>query len=371
MTKKSTGWIRVAAIAAASALALSGCATDAPAGSDGDTNPIRIRIASPVPESNQGGQSIIWWKEQIEERTGGKVQVELYHGGAFMPGSETLVGVGDGLIEAGLFYSVYNPAEMPLYNLAGMPFVTNDGTAATAAFNELYESNDLFRSQFEDVNVDVLFFAPDGASPIGLTEKVTDPSGLQGKRLRVTGYVANALAQVGADSTFVEFAELYEALQRGTVQGWAGSGYPATTGLGLPEVTPFYHQPGIGVFSNIAVVINHDVLEGLPEDVKATIQELREEYPAWITNRLMEIEAEACDAVIAAGGEAVVWDDAAVAKLKAAVGSTVEDGIRAEALNQGLTDEQFDSVLSEYLSLVAAAEAESTYVEGLTLCAQR
>src|SRR5690606_2733543 len=131
------------------------------------------------------------------------------------------------------------------------------------------------------------------------------------------------------------------------------------------------HQPGIGVFSHIAVVINHDVLEGLPADVKATIQELREEYPAWSTNRLMEIEAEACDAVIAAGGEAVGWDDAAVAKLKAAVGPTVEDGIRAEALNQGLTDEQFDSVLSEYLSLVAAAEAESTYVEGLTLCAQR
>src|SRR5699024_4117964 len=125
------------------------CGQGGGAGAGTSDDPISLRISSPIPENSNVGASVEWWKDEVEQRTDGRIEVEAFHGGSMLSGSDTLAGVGDGRVEAGLTYNVYEPANLPLTNVIDTLFVTDDVVAAARSLADLYDSNSALQSEYE------------------------------------------------------------------------------------------------------------------------------------------------------------------------------------------------------------------------------
>ncbi len=332
---------------------------------------ITLTVSSPVPENILPGESLAWWTEELEKRTDGRVKTEVFHAGALLPGTETMPGTADGRTDVGLTYSVYHTGEMPLLNLANLPFVTSDNVAVMNTFYDLYEVNPAFRQEFAGLGVRPLLFVPNGSAAMGYTEAVESLDALQGKRFRATGYIADVVEQIGVDSTFVEFTELYESLERGVVDGWAGTEMTGPVAVGLPEVTPYFIDSGIGAFAAIVVMMNDDVWASLPPDIQQTLDEIGQDYREWVVSEFLEYESRYCAELQEADGSVILLAEVERDAFEQAVGDTVLNGLRDAAVARGVDQEAFEQLHQDYLEGVARYEGASEYTDGLRNCAQK
>src|SRR5699024_7299375 len=145
-----------------------GCTTDSADNAGGsaeaanDDETVSLRFASLVPEDGFIGQGLQEWADAVEEASDGSLDITIYGNGSLLPGTEILEGVADGRAEMGITSSNYHPAEMPLWNVVAIPYVSENGFATTQALNELYLDNEDFSAEFERLGVHALGFYPVG-----------------------------------------------------------------------------------------------------------------------------------------------------------------------------------------------------------------
>lgn len=355
--------------AATSALALGACANGQPS-SDGTTPEHVLRFASYTVPSAAEAIATQEWANRIAEATGGRVDVEFYYQESLLPGVETLQGVADGRADAGFIAGAYYPAELPLSNVAGIPFVTDDVEAQGRAFQRLYETNDDLRQEWESQGVRVLNWAPIGANVVALTEPVDSFGELSGKEIRGYGYVSEALSLAGVNAMGIAQGEVYEALQRGVLDGTSGASLDIAIYRDFHEVAPNFYDVGFGNYAVTANVISIRTWESLPEDVQEIINRVNNEYLDIYMETLVSVENEACDELLAAQGTLNVFDETEIETWRNSAGPEIERIWAADVANSNpaLEPEEF---LEEYRAVLAEYEASSDYASPLAECASR
>lgn len=333
---------------------------------------VTIRLTSPVPRGPAHVEAIQWWADEVAKRSEDRVKFQTFYAGSLMGALETLPATRDGRVGGGYMSPGYWPADLPLWSVDSIPFVTDDPHAMMLTFYDLSKNNESMRKELEAAGIKLMFMVPVTPAVSGVREPVSALKDLDGKRLRVLGYVARAFQTIGVQPVSIDPGQQYEAIQRGALDGFGSLVFDAIPYFKLHEVAPSLYYTGIGMYSSVGVGISLELWNGLPEDLQNIMTEVAEEYmferePA----ALMAYEDEACTKLLDAKATVTLAPDAEVEAWKAEVGDTIKDAWRATVLERGVTAEVVDAFYADYTATLAKYEADSKYVLGVAKCAAR
>ncbi len=167
----------------------------------------------------------------VEEQTGGALTIEVLGGGAVVSSKTSLGGIGSGLVSSGYVIDSYIPKTLPHSNLS-----TNLGVfhktplAATGAVTEFQMLHCPGCVQ-EMADSGAISLGVQSLSPYVLMcrEPVTSIDDLKGRKTKTSGPWGPMMAGLGAIPVNMPVTDLYEGLQRGTIdcvlgpEGWLKS----------------------------------------------------------------------------------------------------------------------------------------------------
>jgi TRAP-type C4-dicarboxylate transport system substrate-binding protein len=357
--RKLSGLVPMAALCAGLGFALT------PA--QGAQETYNLNFASYIGKGAAQSKAAEWWAKEVEKRTDGRVKIKFFYQGALLPAADILRGVGEGRADLGYVANAYHPAELPLSSVVGVPFITSNAEAQMRTFQELYERNEAFHNEWEKQGVHVLFFNPLSENIVGMREPVAGVADLKGKSIRGLGYINQVLQIIGANPVAIAAPEIYEALQRKTIDGYSGFAFEVVTALKLNEVAPHTIATGTGNYVFAATPITKSLWDKMPADIKKIMTDVSTEYMSKVVEILHETEDEVCTAIKKGGGTVGVLPQADIDSIRAKVGDQINDRWVADTKSRGVDAAPF---FADYRKTLAKYEKNATYVSGVKRCAE-
>lgn len=215
------------------ALALTACGSGAStntntnnqaAGNDSQANDeiqsLTIKISHVVAENTPKHQGALKIKEYIEEKSGGKIKVEIYPNSSLFGDEDEY----QNLVANNVQFIIPDISKLvghnPQWNIPSMPFLFESDDAAIA-FWDGEKGQQILRSLEKD-GVIGLYMWPNGEKHLtNNVRPIEKPEDLKGLKFRTQGgQVLEAIyKQLGASSESIPFGELYTALEQGVVDG--------------------------------------------------------------------------------------------------------------------------------------------------------
>lgn len=212
------------------------------------------------------------FKKQVEERTKGAVEVEIYSGSQLGTDEDVLeqaiVGAGVGVIT--------DPGRMSnyVYEIGALqaPYLA-------ASYDEVlkvFETNTYkkLEKQLEEQGFKILSFNYfQGERELFTKNKVAKPADLKGQRIRSSGskVVTETLAAMGANTTVLPWSEAYQALQQQVIEG-VEVHLSAAVGSSMHEVTKYLAFTGHQQLLT-ALTISGAWFASLPEEFQKILVE--------------------------------------------------------------------------------------------------
>lgn len=301
----------------------------------------------------------------------GNIKIEEFYQEALLGATDILSGVSQGRADLGFNIALYHPGELPLSQIVGVPFQTDDAEAQVRAMNGLYENNDAFRSEWEKQGVHVLSFVPLAPTMVATADPLSGYDGLSGKKIRAVGLLSQAMQAAGVNPVALPAPEVYESVERGVIDGFTSYPFDVAVAGSLNEVAPYMTDPGSGLYNLGALIITKTLWDGLDEETKTLLTDQVEKYVPNSIELLAEEEKKQCDVFLEAGGTASVFSEDDVKKFESAVGDSVINAWREQAVKAGVAENDASGFLDEYKAALTEQGESSSYVPGLVACAER
>jgi TRAP-type C4-dicarboxylate transport system substrate-binding protein len=199
-------------------------------------------------------------------------------GGQLYKANATLTSVEEGITDIGWVFSFLEPAKLPLSQASSYaPFATANPPVQLAVMEELFETNEAFRKEWEQYNLKVLAFTGTDMYDIYTKKPLKGIADIDGMKLSAPGVLGNWLRGTGANAVDGSLTTYYTDIQTGVSDG------TLSLALGiLPtkvyEVAPYINRFDAGVAFSGAVAINRDVWDDLPEEVQNAMIEAGQYY---------------------------------------------------------------------------------------------
>ena len=205
---------------------------------------VRWRLASSFPKSldNLFGPSELFARS-VSEATGGRFQISLYAAGEVVPAFSVVDAVQNHTVDCAHTapYYFFGKDETFAFDCA-IPFGMNSRQMTAW----MYDGNGLklmreFYAQYNIVNFPM---GNTGAQMGGWYRKeIKSVADLNGLRMRIGGFGGRVLAKLGLVSQNIPAAEVYAALEKGTIDATEFVGPYDDLRLGLFRVAPYYYFP--------------------------------------------------------------------------------------------------------------------------------
>jgi len=239
--------------------------------------PIVLKFATYFPEVNTLAQFNVWWAKEIEKRTGGRVTFEYYWAGSLVKAPDLPTATARGICDVALMATGYTRAKFPITGTYEAVYITEKPDAACAAMSELLETQKVFRTEWESNNLRLLFFDMLGPNIYGFRKKVATLEELRGLKIRTAGRMTDITKRLGATAVSMSSAEIYEAMDRGLLDGYTNTSLASAATRSFPEVAPYMLDPGMGNYSCIETAMNLRTWNNLPSDIKNIIAQVSKE----------------------------------------------------------------------------------------------
>ncbi|MBE7637755.1 hypothetical protein GUA87_12940 [Sneathiella sp. P13V-1] len=178
---------------------------------------LELRYSDLGPPRGPRAEALQWWADELAKRTNNEVTVKIYWSQSLVKAKETMKAVGAGLADSGTILGIYTPAELPLWNLANAPFGVSDVWVGMRTWHEMRQAAPELRQETQKKNVRIVANFSTGAVDILSKEPITTVEDVKGKKFRTSGGWTALLKNLGASTVKVGFGELYQALDRGTI----------------------------------------------------------------------------------------------------------------------------------------------------------
>lgn len=355
---------RVTKAVAAAALALG--ALSACGSSDGDS--FKITYSSVLAEPVSMSTSFSWFASEVTKRSDGRIKFENHFNGSLLGADETVQALRDGRVDMAYVSPAYSAADFPLWNAAGVLYMTDNAEAAMRAWTTLSKDDDVLAGEFDKVGVIPLLFSPISANATGFVRPVKSVSDLAGLRIRALGSVAAALSEVKVDAVAISVAEVYDGLERGVLDGASSTLFEGYVSSNFQEPAPHIVDLSMGTYTSAGHFMSKSAWDRLPEDLQGVVSEVAEEYLDVAVDTLQEKEASACEAMTEdgrsvtklTGTELDAWKDKAAAKVRG-------DWL-ASAQKAGLSKDAAADFLSTYEEALTDETARADYTNGMIAC---
>lgn len=212
------------------------------------------------------------WAAELEQRTNGRVKAEIFPGtSSFGNAARQADQVRAGVIDIALGLRGIPRGRFERSSVFELPFVVSDAGAGTRAMWEMYKSGAL-ADDYKDYKVLALFVHNGGLFHTTNTP-VRELSDLNGLRLRTPSEAVSVMLQsLGASAVGLPPSEIYENLQKGTLDGLVTT-WDLVGATRLNEVVK-YHTDGRVYTAGFYVIMNQRSFDKLPPDVQAIIDDM-------------------------------------------------------------------------------------------------
>ena len=213
--------------------------------------------------------------EQLKLASGGAMQVRVYEPGKLVPAFDILAAVSDGKTEAGYTWIGYDQGKVPAVPLfAAVPF----GLKPWAYIAWYYEGggHDMLQEVYANkgFKVHAELCGIIGPETAGWYKQPLEGLGdYKGLKIRFAGLGGKVLQQLGASVTMMPGGELFQALEKGTIDATEFSLPVIDQRLGFDKVVKFnlfpgWHQP----FTAQYMLINKSNWDKLGDDSRALVR---------------------------------------------------------------------------------------------------
>jgi TRAP-type C4-dicarboxylate transport system substrate-binding protein len=285
---------RIARHLAASALAL---ALAAPAAAQDKAQ--TLKMANVVPEGSWFGQQHKWWAAELEKRSGQKLKVQIFWLESLAKWKDALPAIQSGVADLAWVSSTYFPAQFPGYLMLDNLFnFGDDYVAAVLAEIDTLENEPNLRAELTRADITLLMPHISGHAPIGTKTELKSIKDLKGKSLRTYGGVRTQFyTNIGGNPIFMSFADMYEAMNRGTVDALGDMAIVLANAFKHYEVVKaVYTNAPPGVHGNGGALasgfyMSRKKFNALPKDTQKMMLDLRREYGVRYAQTLMNDES--------------------------------------------------------------------------------
>ena len=280
--------------------------------------PIVIKLSHVVAENTPKGLASLKFKELAEKKLPGKVQIQVF------PNSQLF---GDAKeLEALLLNDVQiiNPSlsKFDRYTkkiqVFDLPFLFKDSKSAQS-FQSSKEGQALLKSM-EDKGLIGLAYWANGMRHFAANKDFTVPADIKGLKFRIqaSDVYESIMKAFGASGQKMAFAEVYQGLQTGVVDGQENT-FSNMYSQKFHEVQKTIVETNHGILDYM-VVVNAKWWNGLPADIKKGLTEAMNEATVYNNKISQEKNDEARKAIVDSGKTKIkILTDAQLAEWKKAV----------------------------------------------------
>ncbi|MDX1552699.1 MAG: TRAP transporter substrate-binding protein DctP [Marinobacter sp.] len=219
-------------------------------------------------------------KDVLEERTNGRLKLELYESGALFKPTETFNAVSRGILEMGTISPAYAQNKISLAGVAsGLPLAFQT-PAEAAYFHMAMGFEEMLREEAAEHNV---YWATDKVyqTEMVVKEPIESVEDLKKLKIRSSGALEKFLDEAGAATSYITGAELYSALDSGIVDGAHWGAAQGAYSMSLYEVAKYHVKPALNVAGTDVIIVSQKALDALPESMQATVKDaLKEQF--WV-----------------------------------------------------------------------------------------
>lgn len=229
----------------------------------------------------------------VEEKTNGRVVAEVHPNAEVGSELEMFEGLQDGTVDAAIVAPGSIAEFVPETNILSLPFLVDsreqrDQVIEGEAIQELEDM------VLETAGAETLGYFGGGIRNMFFTEPVEDAEDMSGRLLRVqpSPVLTDSFEAIGLEPTVVDYAELYNALEQGVVDG-------AENESVYIESQRFYEPAPYLVMTQHEVTFRPLMfsaarLDQMPDDLAEAVREAGQEASAFAR----EVEAEVDDAAL-------------------------------------------------------------------------
>lgn len=250
---------------------------------------VTIDIGHVEAEDRSTHQALVkYFKEPVEEKTNGSVQVVIHPNSALGGDSELTESVAMGTLEAALPSTSVLVAYDPAFGIMDMPWLFNSAEEAFAAMDG--DMGQHFNEELDKVGIHCLGYSYNGLrSMTNSARPITCPADLKGLKMRVmeNPVFIDFFNTLGASATPMGFNELFTGLQQHTVDGQENP--PSLMYATKFQEVQKYLSVTEHVNNFLSFIVNKDFFENkLTEEQQKIVSEAASEFVK--QQRAMELE---------------------------------------------------------------------------------
>ena len=246
---------------------------------------VRWRLASSFPKSLDTifGSAEVFAKA-VKEMSGGKFEISVHAAGELMPAFGVVDGVQNGTVEIAHTAPYYFFGKNEAFAVGGaIPFGMN--SRQLTAWMVDGNGGKLMREFYAKYNI-VNFLGGNTGAQMGgwFRKEIKSPADIKGLKFRVGGFAGKVIERMGGVPQNIPGGEIYQALEKGTIDAAEWIGPYDDQKLGFNKVAPYYYYPGWWEGSlNLEFYVNQKALGGLSSENKAIVQAAA--YEAHVTTQ--------------------------------------------------------------------------------------
>ncbi|MEK7991689.1 MAG: TRAP transporter substrate-binding protein [Thiotrichaceae bacterium] len=280
-------------------LAMTGCNKGDSGENASSDKPITIKFSHVVAESTPKGIGANRFKELVEQRLAGRVNVEVYPNSQLYDDNKVM----EALLLGDVQIAAPSLAKFGKYTkklqVFDLPFLFND-LAALEKF-QLAEAGQNLLSSMSNTGYRGLAYWHNGLKQLSANKALHNPEDARGLKFRIqqSDVLQAQFEQLEASPQKLAFAEVYNALQTGVVDG-AENPWANIYSKKFHEVQKYFSESNHG-YLGYMLVTNDNFWNGLPEDIRTELEAIIAEVTTEVNVEASKLSMEYRQKVIDSG----------------------------------------------------------------------
>ena len=267
--------------------------------------PIVIKFSHVVAQHTPKGQAADYFKKLAEERTKGRVKVEVYPNSQLFKDKEEMEALQMGSVQMlAPSLAKFGPLGLKEFEVFDLPFIFDD-------YAELHKVTQgpvgaKLLKKLETKGLMGLAYWDNGFKVMSANKPLKTPADFRGLKMRIQSskVLDSEMRSVGAMPQVMAFSEVYQALQTGVVDGTENPPSNLYTQK-MHEVQKYVTMSNHG-YLGYAVLVNKKFWMGLPADIRTILDGAMKDATAFANSVAKKDNDEAMAAVKKSGRSQVI-----------------------------------------------------------------